>query len=89
MTKKNCDTCDSDSCSAKERRQNETVDAFLERQALARRMCQIGHKVLILSGKGGLRGYEAQRILDEKGFERVSYIEGGLVGWPFELRAGS
>jgi len=39
--------------------------------------------------KVSLRGYEAQRILDEKGFERVSFIEGGLVGWPFELRPGS
>jgi NADPH-dependent 2,4-dienoyl-CoA reductase/sulfur reductase-like enzyme/rhodanese-related sulfurtransferase len=36
-----------------------------------------------------LRGYEAQRILDGKGFEKVSFIEGGLVGWPFELRSGT
>jgi Mrp family chromosome partitioning ATPase len=54
MTKTNCDTCDSDSCSAKERRQDETADAFLERQALTSRMCQIGHKILVLSGKGGV-----------------------------------
>ena len=39
--------------------------------------------------KVSLRGYEAQRILDEKGFENVSFIEGGVVGWPFELRSGS
>ncbi len=39
--------------------------------------------------KVSLRGYEAQRILDEKGFENVSFIEGGLVGWPFELRSGA
>lgn len=39
--------------------------------------------------KVSLRGYEAQRILDEKGFERASFIEGGIVGWPFELRTGS
>ena len=39
--------------------------------------------------KVSLRGYEAQRILEEKGFEAVSFIEGGLVGWPFELRAGA
>jgi len=38
--------------------------------------------------KVSLRGYEAQRILDEKGFEKVSFIEGGLVGWPYELRSG-
>ena len=54
MTKTNCDTCDSNSCSAKERRQDETADAFLERQALTSRMCQIGHKILVLSGKGGV-----------------------------------
>jgi len=54
MTTKSCDNCDSGSCSAKERRQDETSAAFLERQALARRMCQIEHKVLILSGKGGV-----------------------------------
>jgi Mrp family chromosome partitioning ATPase len=54
MTEKSCDICDSDSCSAKEPGQDETADAFLERQALARRMCQIRHKILILSGKGGV-----------------------------------
>jgi ATP-binding protein involved in chromosome partitioning len=54
VSDKSCDRCDSDSCSAKERRQDETTDAFHERQALARRMCQIGHKVLVLSGKGGV-----------------------------------
>ena len=54
MTEKSCDICESDSCSAKEREPDETTDAFLERQALAKRMCQIGHKVLVLSGKGGV-----------------------------------
>jgi rhodanese-related sulfurtransferase len=39
--------------------------------------------------KVSLRGYEAQRVLDEKGFERVSFIEGGILGWPFDLRTGS
>jgi len=32
-----------------------------------------------------MRGYEAQLILDAAGFERVSYFEGGLVAWPFEI----
>jgi len=36
--------------------------------------------------KVSLRGYEAQRILNAAGFERVQFIEGGIVGWPFELR---
>jgi Mrp family chromosome partitioning ATPase len=54
MADKNCDVCASDSCSAREQRQGESADAFLERQALARRMCQIAHKILVLSGKGGV-----------------------------------
>jgi NADPH-dependent 2,4-dienoyl-CoA reductase/sulfur reductase-like enzyme/rhodanese-related sulfurtransferase len=32
-----------------------------------------------------LRGYEAQRILTAAGFSRVWFIEGGLLGWPFEI----
>jgi len=35
--------------------------------------------------KVSMRGYEAQRILNAAGFDRVWFIEGGLVGWPFEL----
>jgi len=35
--------------------------------------------------KVSLRGYEAQRILNGAGFDRVWFIEGGLLGWPFEL----
>jgi NADPH-dependent 2,4-dienoyl-CoA reductase/sulfur reductase-like enzyme/rhodanese-related sulfurtransferase len=36
--------------------------------------------------KVSLRGYEAQRILNAAGFDRVAFIEGGLVAWPFEVR---
>ncbi len=35
--------------------------------------------------KISMRGYEAQRILGGMGFERVWFIEGGLVAWPFDL----
>lgn len=35
--------------------------------------------------KISLRGYEAQRILNAAGFDRVWFIEGGLLGWPFDL----
>jgi len=38
--------------------------------------------------KLGLRGYEAQRILRDLGFEKVSFIEGGMHGWPYEIRIG-
>jgi len=34
--------------------------------------------------KVSLRGYEAQRILNAAGFDRVQFIEGGLAAWPFE-----
>jgi rhodanese-related sulfurtransferase len=36
--------------------------------------------------KVSMRGYEAQRILNAAGFDKVSFIEGGIVGWPYELR---
>ncbi len=35
--------------------------------------------------KVSMRGYEAQRILNAAGFDRVKFIEGGLAAWPFEL----
>jgi len=36
--------------------------------------------------KVSMRGYEAQRILNAKGFDRVYFIEGGIIGWPFEVK---
>ena len=36
--------------------------------------------------KVSMRGYEAQRILEGKGYDRVEFIEGGVVGWPFAVR---
>jgi NADPH-dependent 2,4-dienoyl-CoA reductase/sulfur reductase-like enzyme/rhodanese-related sulfurtransferase len=36
--------------------------------------------------KVSMRGYEAQRILNAAGFDKVWFIEGGLVGWPYEVR---
>ena len=49
-----CASCGSGSCSGKAQREDETMEDFLDRQALQQRMCQIGHKVLVLSGKGGV-----------------------------------
>ena len=49
-----CKHCDSATCSSKERRPNEPEEQFRQRQTLARRMCQIGQKLLVLSGKGGV-----------------------------------
>jgi ATP-binding protein involved in chromosome partitioning len=50
----NCKTCNSQTCSAKQPRQGESPEDFLERQALAERLCRIRHKLLVLSGKGGV-----------------------------------
>ncbi len=38
--------------------------------------------------KVSMRGYEAQRVLQAAGYDRVWFIEGGLIGWPFEVEMG-
>jgi rhodanese-related sulfurtransferase len=35
--------------------------------------------------KVSMRGYEAQRILNAAGFDRVWFIEGGIISWPSEV----
>jgi len=49
-----CTTCQEQSCSAKDKHRGESDQAFADRQALAARMCRIGHKLVVLSGKGGV-----------------------------------
>jgi nitrogen fixation NifU-like protein len=49
-----CSHCESATCTSKQRRSDESEEQFRQRQALARRMCQIGYKFLVLSGKGGV-----------------------------------
>ena len=49
-----CNACDDPQCDAREQRPGEQEEAFLDRQALSRRMCQIEHKIMVLSGKGGV-----------------------------------
>ncbi len=49
-----CEHCSSTQCSSKERQRDESDEQFQERQALARKMCQIGYKLLVMSGKGGV-----------------------------------
>jgi len=53
-TETSCGTCSSTECSAKNQKPNEALEDFLERQAVAERMCQIKHKILVMSGKGGV-----------------------------------
>jgi rhodanese-related sulfurtransferase len=38
--------------------------------------------------KVSMRGYEAQRILNAAGFDKVSFIEGGITAWPYGLESG-
>ncbi|MCX6843613.1 MAG: Mrp/NBP35 family ATP-binding protein [candidate division WOR-3 bacterium] len=49
-----CDSCDKSGCSAAERKTDESDEEFKDRQLLASRLCRIRHKVVVLSGKGGV-----------------------------------
>jgi Mrp family chromosome partitioning ATPase len=50
----NCETCGDGTCSAKAARDGEPSEEREKRLALRRRLCRIGRKVLVLSGKGGV-----------------------------------
>jgi ATP-binding protein involved in chromosome partitioning len=49
-----CTTCGDKDCSATRRNSNESEKEFAERQKLQSRLCRIRHKVIVLSGKGGV-----------------------------------
>jgi len=49
-----CNACDRDSCSAQEQQTDESPEQFLDRQELTKTLCRIKHKILVLSGKGGV-----------------------------------
>ena len=51
---KTCEECDDSRCAARDRREGEADEALRERRALEARMCRIRHKVVVLSGKGGV-----------------------------------
>ncbi len=51
---RDCQSCEQADCSANKQRQDEPEDEFRQRQNLAGKMCQIGQKLLIMSGKGGV-----------------------------------
>jgi len=51
---KTCSTCDNGECSARSQKPDESHEQFLERQQLESRLCRIRHKILVLSGKGGV-----------------------------------
>ena len=49
-----CGTCSDESCSAKTQQTHESRKEFEDRQRLQRRLCAIEHKVIVMSGKGGV-----------------------------------
>ena len=49
-----CKSCEQTDCPARQRQATESQEDFLRRQSLARKMCRIGRKLLVMSGKGGV-----------------------------------
>jgi ATP-binding protein involved in chromosome partitioning len=49
-----CETCDRNDCSASAPRTGESDREFAERRRIQSRLCRIGRKVIVLSGKGGV-----------------------------------
>lgn len=43
-------------------------------------------KEIVTFCKVSLRGYEAFRILKSAGFNKVSFMDGGVIAWPYELK---
>jgi len=53
-TRTTCETCGDGNCSASKRKGDESDAEFEDRQKLQSRLCRIRHKVVVLSGKGGV-----------------------------------
>lgn len=49
-----CESCGDESCSASERLKGESPEEFEDRRLLQSRLCRIRHKIVVLSGKGGV-----------------------------------
>jgi ATP-binding protein involved in chromosome partitioning len=49
-----CGSCTEQDCSSAKRRSGENDEEFKDRQLLESRLCRIRHKVVVLSGKGGV-----------------------------------
>jgi ATP-binding protein involved in chromosome partitioning len=52
--KESCESCGRSDCSATKRMQDESAEEFADRRKLQSRLCRIRHKVVVLSGKGGV-----------------------------------
>lgn len=58
---------------------------YIPLEQLRERLADLDKKTgMVAFCKIGLRGYEAERILEAAGFEAVKVMEGGLVCWPFD-----
>jgi Mrp family chromosome partitioning ATPase len=49
-----CDSCGKTDCSVSQRNQGESDEEFRDRRVLKSRLCRIRHKIVVLSGKGGV-----------------------------------
>lgn len=49
-----CSTCNKKDCAAHQRQKDESPEEFEERRKLQSRLCRIRHKIVVLSGKGGV-----------------------------------
>jgi ATP-binding protein involved in chromosome partitioning len=52
--KKTCDTCGDSTCSAAKQKKDESPEEYADRRRLQARLCRIQHKIIVLSGKGGV-----------------------------------
>ena len=51
---KTCNTCGDSSCSAAKQKKDESPEEYADRVRLLSRLCRINHKIVVLSGKGGV-----------------------------------
>ncbi|MBN1395332.1 MAG: Mrp/NBP35 family ATP-binding protein [Pirellulales bacterium] len=51
---KDCQSCDKTDCPGRQQPQNESDDMLRQRRNIARKMCRIDRKLLVMSGKGGV-----------------------------------
>jgi ATP-binding protein involved in chromosome partitioning len=49
-----CNSCNQDKCSAAAQKPGESDNDYKERQKLQSRLCRVKHKIVVLSGKGGV-----------------------------------
>lgn len=52
--KKTCDTCGDSDCSAQKQKKEESPEEYADRRKLQATLCRIQHKIVVLSGKGGV-----------------------------------